>query len=1552
MRRSAPLLLGCAAAAFVLPTAARGQAFTASPTTIHGSVTYDRSVPGVDTITVNTPSAVINWDFVSPFGNPVVFQPAGTTAIFQNSTNIADFAVLNRIIPPGAPIAMNGNVISQLRNAAGQTIPGGTVIFSSPTGIIVGSTAVFDVGRLMLTSLDPVLNGSGEFLIDNNFIQLTATQPGSPAVITLAGSQIRAPGEGSWVALVGPQVTHGGSVRVNGSAAYVGARLVEITINQGLFDINIIAGSTHPNPIVHTGSTGGPASTGAGDNHLIAMVASPQAEPMTMLLSGSVGFDPAVSASVENGAIVLSAGHDTFGTGINVSPEGPAPASVLITGGTFTSDVTGRARTDFIAGNAGAGSLTFTQDVSIAGLARAHLTADQGFAITVGGNASVSAANLQPVIFGGVFDVTGGEALIRAGSGSSIAIAGSATVDASARGGMNDELIAGSGTGGQARVEADKGSIEVGGSLSVLSNGTGFSSRQAPPRSRGGDGNGGTALASARNGGSLTVGGALQVEANGTGTAGTGETPGTGATGTGGAARIEALGGGAVRIEGATNATASGLGGEMGSGAGNVGGSGQGGSATALASGGSIDLAGPVALAADGSGAIGPEGGTGTGGVALIEAFEGRATLAGAAQLQASGTGGDAAFDPGGRGGDGTGGSVGLLAREGATEGVLTAPSATLASLGTGGAGAPGGGVGPGGSGGTGRGDDVSAIAEAGNGRLQVGALTARSIGTGGAGGAGSAQAGGAGGAGFGGDVLAATVAAGAGAAVGRADFASVALTSAGRGGAGGAGSPEGSGGRGSGGRTTLSSTDAPLTVSGQATLAASGTGGAGSSVGSATGGDVVVRSGPLQSGTTGSLSVGTLEGISTATGNPAGGNVLGRWIVTADRGSIALGAANLTASAGGSPAVPATSEIQLLGGTVDVAGQGSFATEGDIRLTAAGSGRLGGGEIILNGRAGIVLTHAGRAAGAFTVDAARFTALTLGDYVADGGAAVRGRDGVAIGAGRDARLGLTASNALVGVTAGRNAVVAGAVTGGDVRIAAGSDVEVAAGGSIGATNNVLVQAGTDYRAAPGTSVQGGSVDIGAGRDATLAQTSATGQLSVSAGNNAIVAGAATGGEVRIVAGQDVAVAAGASIGNAATSAVSVQAGRDYTAAAGTIVRGGTVDLSAGRNATLAQTNAVASLNVTAGGTARFTSAATGSQITIASAEIDVPAGSSVGGAGTTLVSLQVQPQAGETTLGGTTQGPAYTLTEAEAGRLTGNVLRVSAPAGPLGPAGSSRIVVRNLTLNAVAVQAFEIVTPGVTRVEGALLLANSGAAGRIDITAGTRLEVATPGGGVRIRDAAGAPAGTLAVAAGDIWVTDAATLGLLAGDRNFAGRDQALEANAGADAPRGWIEAGAVTLAPRTSLYVQNSGTPAASAGITVGAGGLTIRPSGNGPASVFAFGRRLNPDGSFTTNIPFFRQVNYSFANSAGYTDDSEFNRCLINNPRCGAPFGGLPGGSSDFVLRSFPIPPQQPTGEAIDEDSFAARPLIEEPVTSGSDSTLWTDPDEDDDDEDEEE
>jgi hypothetical protein len=72
--------------------------------------------------------------------NPYVFLPAGNVATFQNADNL-NFAVLNRIAFTNGPSRFDGSVISQLVDGLGTATRGGTILFQSPGGIIIGSSA-------------------------------------------------------------------------------------------------------------------------------------------------------------------------------------------------------------------------------------------------------------------------------------------------------------------------------------------------------------------------------------------------------------------------------------------------------------------------------------------------------------------------------------------------------------------------------------------------------------------------------------------------------------------------------------------------------------------------------------------------------------------------------------------------------------------------------------------------------------------------------------------------------------------------------------------------------------------------------------------------------------------------------------------------------------------------------------------------------------------------------------------------------------------------------------------------------------------------------------------------------------------------------------------------------------------------------------------------------------------------------------------------------------------------------------------------------------------
>ena len=147
------LMLSCASlaiatAATMAPQKARAQAFngTMTPTT---GVTQTFGT-GTETITVSNPTTTLNWlpDDGTTSGD-INFLPSANTATFTSTTGLTDYTVLNRVVPrdPTRAIVFNGAVLSTLEGSA--TI-GGNIWFYSPGGIVVGATAVFDVGGLLL----------------------------------------------------------------------------------------------------------------------------------------------------------------------------------------------------------------------------------------------------------------------------------------------------------------------------------------------------------------------------------------------------------------------------------------------------------------------------------------------------------------------------------------------------------------------------------------------------------------------------------------------------------------------------------------------------------------------------------------------------------------------------------------------------------------------------------------------------------------------------------------------------------------------------------------------------------------------------------------------------------------------------------------------------------------------------------------------------------------------------------------------------------------------------------------------------------------------------------------------------------------------------------------------------------------------------------------------------------------------------------------------------------------------------------------------------------
>lgn len=1401
--RRVELLMSCGAAAVALVAGAgqaSAQAFQADHMVVAGSVTRN-SGPATDTITVDSPTAIVNWDPFPDEGTGVIdFLPAGHIATFQNGANTTDFMILNRILPrdPTRAVAFNGTVISQLQTAAGP-VRGGTVAFYSPGGIIIGRSAVFDIGNLLLTTIDPIADGNGGFFHFNTFDLRGPVDPNSFVRIE-AGAEITATAANSWVAVASPRVEQFGAVRVNGSVAYIAAEALTLTINNGLFDILVETGSSSADhTLVHTGSTGGPASTGADDPHNIYMVAVPKNTAVTALLSGSAGFDAAVSAGVENGEIILSAGRNILGGAFIERPDSPASFNIL--SGTYTSDVRGSASVDFTAGSPG-GDLDFSGDLTLLAGGTAHLLA-QDSTVAVGGDVTLRAdVRGGP---GATIDATGGEALITATGNAAIRIGGNAVLSANGTGGVDGQTgTVGHGTGGTVRVDAEGGTIVIAGDLrgDALGSG-GFGETDV---THGGDGTGGSITLAASNGGSVSVGGETRLAAHGSASGGTG-TDTTGATGTGGTVSATASTGGSIAATGPVSLAANGHGGLVAAASG-TGGTGRGGTVSVAADGGTIGFAGGSEIAATGRGGDGPDGGRGEGGTATVEATGASVTLAGTSLVTASGTGGDAASPGGGRGGDGIGGTLALVAHSGAEASTIEADELTLFAQGTGGAGGDGAAGMAGGRGGDGTGGTLLLLAEAVNGNLALGTVYGQAAGLGGDGGAGGSGAdGGRGGDGTGGTAEAGTVGGPInGTVAGSATFAALELDAVGDGGAGGTGAAPGAGGDAAGGHAALTSEGAPVTVTGAASLSASGFADAG---GTGTGGTLDIGARRADDATPGLLRVGTLSGSAGGFGDDSAANRPGSWTLFAIGSAVEAADISLDAGANGAAAAAAPSAVTLDDGTVTVTGRAELQSGGDLTVDATGSGRLQGGEIVLAAPfGGIAIDHAGRDPAAATIAGSALLANSLGDFTQGPGARI-------------------------------------AVT--------------------------------------------GTIDAVAGGDVTL------------------------------------------------------------------------TDASAGQR-----------LAVEAGGTIRVDALATAPDIAFRSSGIAISADGRLGSDETESVLLEVAAAHGAdgegvsgnaAVIGGTAEGDGYTLDAAEAGRIRTRALAIVAPLSSNDAARTADVIVRNVTFSgADGLESVSITTPGRILVEGKLEFAAAGDGDSLTLEAADRLQVVTPSGSVAVLDADGNPDGTLIVRAGDIWVTDAALAGQLAADPNFAGRDAALLANPGAVEPAGYIQAGRAELYPGKTLFVQNSGTADVFAGITVGTGGLLIRPAGAEPAAVTAFGRGRNADGSFTTGEAFFGAVEFGGPESAGFTEESEFNRCRIVTGQCPEeppppeePDPVPPLDLSQGTLLG-PVSPARPAGiavpEIVDTGAFLSQPLIDEPVASGGDGGLWAGGDEENEEEDEEE
>jgi hypothetical protein len=858
---SCAIVAGLAALAYGGPALAQ-VAGTGQGVTGPGLSNPTISPPGPGPTTVNTTGdqTIINWTPSNPpVGGVIDFLPTGNSL---NFTGTGQYIVLNRFVsgagvPIADQIAINGTVNGiDFATSGGR---GGNIWFYNAGGILIGATGVINVGSLVLTANDVLTTGG--LLGPSGEIRFRGAAGGTSNVTVAAGAAINAdnpfnPGD-SYVALVAPRIVQAGAVRVDGSAAYVAAEQADIRINNGLFDINVLVGAEGGNVITHSGTTTGPAhQQGDIDQSRIYMVAIPKNDAVTMLVSGQVGYEDAVTAQTDpDGAVVLSAGYNVVNGQIDGSPVGNAAANITVNDTIFLSDTTARASGTFL----GQPLSTIPTGLPIAFIppqlgriavqGNALFIGDAGATINVNAGRAVSATGDMNVRSGG--NAAGPGAAAVNVTGGAFGVLGDLVIEA---GGVVDG-VTGDSDGGDARLTISGGAAQVGGLVTIAANATGGDiSTQG---STGGSGRAGSASL-VLTGGAFTASD-ITVSADGIG----GDGLGSGGLGIGGTATIDLLGGTidvADLIASASGTGGQGLAGNDGEPTniipGGVGGVGAGGQAAINIDGATVQ-ASLVAAYASGQGGEGGgfnnifsfsgvpgtpgDGGTGNGGSAAVNVASGTLDTGslivdaagiggqGGSSFFSSSSGSSTGVGVGGTGGTGQGG-VATLAL--ATE--IDAGSVQVAARGQGGA---GGLHNVGGNGGDAGGGLAQMIVSGFNAGLFFMNLDASA--TGGNGAAGRDGNGGNGGSAVGG--TASAVAEGTG---GRFEARGIVFATAGRGGNGGAGglapfasitaAPDGGdGGNGTGGVVELFATDGGVISltpgsSGPQTLGSNGFGGIG----------------------------------------------------------------------------------------------------------------------------------------------------------------------------------------------------------------------------------------------------------------------------------------------------------------------------------------------------------------------------------------------------------------------------------------------------------------------------------------------------------------------------------------------------------------------------------------------------------------------------------------------------------------------------------------------------------------------------------------------------
>lgn len=1520
LQRSAASALALAMASLAAPAAAQSYA-APDPTVASGIVTYNRSIPGQETYTINSPRAVI--DFVpndtGVGGGAIAFQPAGTSVTYQNGTGTSNFTILNRIVPvdPTRPIQFDGTVISQL-TSGGPAVRGGAVWFYSPGGVIVGATGVFDVGSLLLSSGDPT-GGSGTISSDTSFT-ISSTPDSGAAVRVMPGGQITASPNGSYIALVAPSVVQQGTVSSNGGVAYVAAEQATLSFTSGLIDIQTTVGSNanFSQPLVHEGTTRFIDDSAPRAAYLVAV---PKNDAITMVIgAGSqLGFDTATGVTVANGSIFLTGDHDIVGsTGTSYRNSGFA-TNLLVLGGTFNADA-----------YMYSGSGSFLQSDSALSFAGDLDIYSQQISSILSTNADLTIAG----------DLTA-HAIDSSGQGGSVLLGatgvGNLTLGSAA---STHELIANSTAlnptqdvaGGTVNIIANGGNVNIAGGLqaTATANGGTLSSGTA------GTATGGSVAFIASGGSAVNVGGDLLIQVDGLGAQGAGTAAASG-SGQGGSASFFAQDG-QIGVGGSVTVLASGRGGNLSSGSGQAG-SGLGGNFSAFVSAtpspspsptpgptsfvaGGIDIdVGALGGSATGSGA----GGAASGGDAsLYVSPDGGLIDLDAAAINANAVGGSSAS---GTGGSADGGHVSAFAQAGTIRAANGMSVTAVAGAGLGIDGAAAGAIG----------GDLQFHAD--GGALEFSTLFAdvsaidftSTFGY------------------DGGDAIGgiAQVAAANGGSV---TIGNLSLSASAH--APGSNAGDGTAGAATGGTVNVFARSNATVDIGTASLAADAFGGGGLVSGFA-GGDATAGSVSISQETGGALTVQSANLRADATG---GGTIGGSGIggsgtggdarfYSNDGNTIATGAVSIRANGQGGP-----------GTTAGGVGKGGFAhigadsglTRVDGLATVTAAGRGGDGSGSGNGGMGI-----GGSALVGTIGAGQIefgTDLTV-QSLANGGSGVDGgqAEGGLAQLFTDNFLGgsvSVAGSALL-LASAQGGSGSGGTFGSSTRGASQALVE---GGSISVGDLFLNDSGTQphaadfvsqVRAEQGSIFVSGTLEANVSGDFLLigAGTSGfieTNDLIINAGNTVLLddpTASGTAGSDNITVNNNVL----ANLGGDLLLPVPVEVPGSFTVNAGgsittgEVLAGGGISLTAGGDLTTGQLGTFGDIDLDAGGsatiggvleavnlfaqadggiafsgdaamsgqaliatpgTATFDGVVAGQNMVVQSSDIEIGASGGLGAAGTSALAIEASDPTGQVAFGGDDTASGYSLGGDEAARLRANTIFFSAET-----TGETTLTVGSFTLQGSAssnpnLLGSELILYGDRiRVVGDAQIANAGFEDSMvlvtDETLGAGpIEVVTDlGGRLRILAPDGSPTGSLLLDASNIWVGTSSLLDQLSSGVNFSGLQNAVAAPDGTNRPEGNVIAGIIRADGLNSIIIQNSNTASLRGGFTA-ANHFFIDTQATDPGSVVvAVNGRIGDDsGGFITNEATREAVDFvDPADAELLTSDSTVNGCLLTGGSC---------------------------------------------------------------------